>query len=312
MVKNTAILEKTRLSNNASNSDENVSPQSSKEKVGFLIEASEKPEEKPEKNEINELKSNVDELANDVHNAVGDLKKSITDLRSSVTEMENPFNVLRTVTNVKELEKLENLNTGKVPPGVKSIVLGRPEEDTLSEKELYMQVPVEKPHLEEPIKEKPIIIPEKIVQEKPVPVIAPQPIAPSRPIKPSAYIDWIWELLDSGLTAENIRQLANLCEMTDYLPKQDSEFVYALAVTAEKIRQIGYTKNHLRVFMYKAAAISKTNLDQEDVATLIDLTDQQLKHKKKSKITDKQRPKKKNKITDQRLRPKKRRVEGIR
>ncbi len=296
------------MSNNASDSDEKVNQQSSKEKVGFLIEAT----EKPEKDEISELKSDVDELAKDVHAAVGDLKKSITDLRSTVTEMENPFNVLRTVTNVKELEKLENLSTRKLPPGVKSIVLGKPEEDTLSEKELCMQTPVEKPHVEEPVKEKPISVPEKVVQEKPAPAIIPQPIAPSKPIKPSAYIDWIWELLDSGLTAENIRQLANLCEMTDYLPKQESEFIYSLAVTSEKIRQIGYTKNHLRVFMYKAAAISKTNLDTEDVATLIDLTDQQLRHKKQSKLTDKPRPKKKNKITDQQVRPKKRRVEGNR
>jgi hypothetical protein len=165
--------------------------------------------------------------------------------------MENPFNVLRTV------------DSGKLPPGVQSIVLGP--EGAPDEKENQQKTePV--PKIEE-------IIPKK-------PIITPPAVAPTQPIRASAYLDWIWELLDDGLTAENIRQLANLCEMTNYLPKQANEFIYTLAVTAEKIRLIGFTKSHLLLFMYKAAALSKTNVDPEDMKALIDLTEQQLKNQR--------------------------------
>lgn len=224
----------------------------SKEKVRFVVNAT-------DKNGISALRSDVDELSKDVHTAVGDLKKSIADIRSTVSEMENPFNVLRNVTNDEELEKL---NEGKLPSGVKSIVLGKPEEHTVGD-----------------IEEKTELTP-KTESTKAKTPIASQLIVPAKPIKPAAYIDWIWNLLDTGLNAQDIRQLANLCEMTNYLPKQANEFIYAMAVTAEKIRLIGYSKGHMLLFMYKAASISKANIDPDDMATLIELTEQQLKNNK--------------------------------
>jgi hypothetical protein len=251
------------LPTNESSSDGNVSGSESKEKPRIVINAS-------GKNEISELRSDVDELSQDVQSAVGDLKKSIADIRSTVSEMENPFNVLRTVN-----EKDAKPNTEKLHPGVKSLMLGKPEENTISEKELAPQPqPQPVPQKPEPAAPKMEVIPRE--KSAVIPVV-PQPDVPSKPIRASAYLDWIWSLLDAGLTAENIRQLANLCEMTNYLPKQASEFIYALAVTAEKIRLIGFTKSHLLLFMYKAAAISKTTVDPEDLKALIDLTEQQLK-----------------------------------
>lgn len=238
---------------NESSSNQNLRSES-KEKPQFVINAS-------EKNDMNALRSDVNELSNGVKTAIGDLKKSIADIRSSVSEMENPFNVLRTVN-----ADSEKINAEKLPPGVKSIVLGNPEENTLDENELAQQKPEPTPKIEE-------IIPKK-------PTITPSSIAPAQPIKASAYLDWIWELLDDGLTAENIRQLANLCEMTNYLPKQANEFIYSLAVTAEKIRLIGFTKGHLLLFMYKAASLSKANIDPEDMKALLDITEKQLKNQK--------------------------------
>ncbi len=221
----------------------------SKEKPHIVINAS----DHKETNDINALRSDVDDLSHEVQNAVGDLKKSITDIRSTVSEMENPFNVLRTA------------NDGKLPPGTKSLILGKSEDENISEEELSQQKPMTAPQTEEALPKKPAMTP-------------PPSIAPTQPIRASAYLDWIWELLDDGLTAENIRQLANLCEMTNYLPKQANEFIYSLAVTAEKIRLIGFTKSHLLLFMYKAAALSKTNVDPEDMKALIDLTEKQLKN----------------------------------
>ncbi|MCL5949546.1 MAG: hypothetical protein M1490_03610 [Candidatus Bathyarchaeota archaeon] len=238
---------------NESSSNGNVRSES-KEKPHIVISAT------APKNDVNALRSDVNELSSHVQTAVGDLKKSIAEIRSSVSEMENPFNVLRTVN-----ADSEKINAGKLPPGVQSIVLGKPEENTLDEKE-NQQKTEHTPKIDE-------IIPKK-------PTITPPVITPAQPIRASAYLDWIWQLLDDGLTAENIRQLANLCEMTNYLPKQANEFIYTLAVTAEKIRLIGFTKSHLLLFMYKAASLSKTNVDPEDMKALIDLTEQQLKNQK--------------------------------
>lgn len=235
---------------NGSSTDER-SRSVSKEKPQFIINAT-------EKNDISALRSDVEDLSHNVQAAVGDLKKSIAEIRSTVSEMENPFNVLRTADE-------EKVNSEKLPPGVKSLVLGKPEENINEEKEVSPKKPDLIPQIEEAI---------------PKPAIPLPPITQTPSIRPTAYLDWIWELLDDGLTAENIRQLANLCEMTNYLPKHASEFIYSLAVTAEKIRLIGFSKSHLLLFMYKAASLSKTNIDPEDMKALIDLTEQQLKKQK--------------------------------
>jgi hypothetical protein len=99
----------------------------------------------------------------------------------------------------------------------------------------------------------------------------------------SAYLDWIWGLLDSGLKASDIQQLACSCEFMGYLPAQTNEFIYSLAVAAEKFRGKGLTKGHMLLNLYKAAAISKVKVGWEDVDALIAITDNQLKKPKSAK-----------------------------
>jgi hypothetical protein len=228
------------LPTNGSSSDARLNSES-KEKPRIIINAT-------EKDEIKELKSHVDGLSSEVQVAVGDLKKSIADIRSSVSEMENPFNLLRTPND-----------EARLPPGAKALMLGTDETPTSVES----PAPLQKGTVQE---------------QKPVPAI--QPAIPTKSAKASAYLDWIWDMLDSGLTAEDIRHLADMGEMTNYLPKQANEFIYSLALTAEKIRDIGYTKAHLLLFLYKAATVSKTKVDPEDLEVLIDITEQQLKNAK--------------------------------
>ncbi len=212
-------------------------------------------------NEISALRSDVDQLSNEVQTAVVDLKKSISDIRSSVSEMENPFNLLRSVQNGPEAG-----DETKLPQGVKSIPLGKPEQ----------QPPKPQPQIEP----EPEFEPEPM--EKPAKNLFPLPKA----AKASAYIDWIWDLMDNGLTAENVRQLANSCELMNYLPPQASSLIYSLAITAEKVRSLGLGKGHLLLFMYKAAAISKTTIDPQDMEALIDITEQQMPKPEKARGTE--------------------------
>lgn len=244
------MQENTYLSNNRSGSAENTGKQvvDSKEQTGPVISS------QVENKGISELRSDVEGLSSEVQTAVGDLKKSIADIRSSISEMENPFNILREVQNENDLEKIKD---GKLPQGVKTLVLGKQDQ----EKEEKIE-----PEITEPPKE-------TLTKEKTNRMLIPLP--PNAP-KASAYLDWIWDLLDSGLTAENIRQLAYSCEIMNYLPNQSSVLIYSLAITAEKVRAIGLTKGHLLLFLYKAASMSKTRLEPEDMEALIDITEQQL------------------------------------
>lgn len=219
----------------------------SKEKPHVVINATDNNDE------VDTLRSDFDTLANSFQNAVGDLKKSIADIRSSVSEIENPFNTMRTANEqVKPAAE-------KLPPGVKSLVL-----ETLEQKPVKAEEPLKLemsiPNIEDMPKEK---------------AVALTPSPASKPIKISVYLDWIWKLLDTGLTAENIHQFADLCEMTNYLPKEASKLIYSLAVTVEKIKSMGFTKKHMLLFMYKAAALSKKNVDFEDLNALLDLTEYQ-------------------------------------
>lgn len=250
------------MSNNKSG-PENIGKQATtnKEKVLPIISSS----SSNETNDINALRSDVDDLSSEVKTAVIDLKKSISDIRSSVSEIENPFNILREVSNEKEIENL----TGKLPLGAKSLILGKEQENNEEQKETNAD-------LENIDQTEPVI-------EKPKKMLIPLPQKSTKPS--SAYLDWIWNLLDAGLTAENIRQLACTCELMNYLPPQTNVLIYSLAVTAERIRALGFSKGHLLLFIYKAAAISKTTMDPEDMEALIDITEQQLINTKNNRGT---------------------------
>jgi hypothetical protein len=243
------------LSNNKSGSAENAGKQavSNKEQVAPVISSK---VEDVKNNEISALRTDVEDLSSEVQTAVGDLKKSIADIRSSVSEIENPFNLLREVSNEKEIE---NLKGEGLPVGVKSLILEKQEKNETQEEKLEPK-PVEPPK-------------EAVIKERTNRMLIP---LPQNSAKASPYIDWIWDLLDAGLTPENIRQLACSCELMNYLPHQASILIYSLALTAEKMRSVGFTKGHLLLFLYKAAAMSKTNLDPEDMEALINITEQQL------------------------------------
>ncbi len=270
------------MSNNRSNSAENNEKGgNNKEKVALLLSNT-------EKNEINELKSDVYELSNEVKTAVVDLKKSIVDIRSSVSEMENPFNLLRTISSDKDGEEQPE---ERKPSGVKSLILGKPEKTADIDNELPppklepISLQIAPPIKEEPeIAVQPPITP--VAPVKPVTTVTP-PVLPVslKSLKASAYIDWIWDLLDAGLTADSIKQLSSSCELFSYLPTQASELIYSLAVTAEKIRLLNLTKGHLLLYFYKAAAISKMNIDSEDMETLITITEHELKKPKSNEGT---------------------------
>ena len=232
-------------------------------------------------NELAQIRSDVNKLSDDLQTTVTDLKRSIVDIRSAVSEIENPFNLLRTISSEKDLQKI---NGERLPSGVKSLIVGKPQENEVASGETKEEIspkniePQPSPELRPQAKQK---------TGEEIPATEAQSAVQSKPPKAiSAYLDWIWSLLDSGLKASDIQQLAGSCEFMGYMPAQTSDFIYSLAVAAEKFRGKGLTKGHMMLSLCKAAAISKVKVDWEDVEALITITEKQLKKPKLAKGDD--------------------------
>ncbi|MEM2995139.1 MAG: hypothetical protein QXI91_03870 [Candidatus Bathyarchaeia archaeon] len=221
----------------------------------------EKDEKSVEKKEIEKIKSDVDKLSQDLKTAVSELKKSIVDIRSAVSEIENPFNLLRAISSEKDLKKL---NHERLPPGVKSLVLGKNEEEVAEEK--VEEKPITPPSISE----------EKTLETKPISEEQP----PSRLESPRAgtiYLDWVWSLLDLGFTSDDVKQLAQSYERLGFLPKNSSEQAYSLAVAAEKAKSKGLSKGKLLLNMYKASIASGIEIRLDDAKMLISIAEGSVK-----------------------------------
>ncbi|MEM2385662.1 MAG: hypothetical protein QXO67_01650 [Candidatus Bathyarchaeia archaeon] len=228
-------------------------------------EESAEREKTVEKQEIEKLKFSVEKLSEELNRAVAELKRSIIDIRSAVSEIENPFNLLRVITSEKDLEKIRS---EKLPPGVKSLIIGKPEGKLEAKIE-------EKPEKEE---EKALPPPTKAPTPRELPEAEGLEREPEgvkaelekpRPKIGTAYLDWVWSLLDAGFAPEDIRQLSESYENLGFLPRGCSGQIYSLAVAAEKAKSRGLTRGRLLLNMYKASIISGIGMGIDDLRRLI-------------------------------------------
>lgn len=249
-----------------------------KENVESSVEEVEKT---VSRKEIDTLKSDVDNLSGELNSAVTSLKKSVVDIRSAVSEIENPFNLLRAIQGEKEVQ---DLNHERLPKGVKSLILSGPTEETAETEEPVEALSDEPPKLEtEPEPEA------ALFEEPPEPQITPQPerlLSTQAQIQSlngtSDYLDWVWAHIDSGLTADDIFELAKSYELLGYLPENFGEGVYHLARAAEKMKSAGFNKKHLLLNMYQAASISGIQIGLSDVNKLISIAEDQTKSRRRT------------------------------
>ena len=228
--------------------------------------------------EVHELRQEVNKVSSDLTTAITDLKKSIVDIRSAVSEIENPFNLLRVISSEKDLKKF---NRARLPPGTKTLILGKPEEKAPEEQE------VEEKHEEEkhPPFEKETALEPQPIEPKPEPKMEeylPKAEPQSHAIG-YGYLDWVWSLLHLGLSSDDIGQLANSYEFMGYLPAKSSECIHSLAVASEKVRSKGLNRSQMLLSMYKAAAISGIMPSLEDVKKLVSIAERKLKNRKYNK-----------------------------
>jgi len=237
-----------------------------------------------EREEIEKLKFSVAKLSEELNTAVAELKKSIIDIRSAVSEIENPFNLLRVITSEKDLEKIKS---EKLPPGVKSLYIGKPEkkteekteEEAEKKEEASALLSAPTPVLKEVL---------KVEEKKPEAALREEELEGYRPKaerlpRGIAYLNWVWSLLDVGFTPEDIRQLSQSYEDLGFLPEGCSRQIYSLAVAAEKAKSKGLTKNKLLLNMYRASVISGIGLSTEDVKRLISMVERRSSKEKPSR-----------------------------
>jgi hypothetical protein len=234
-----------------------------------------KPEKTVSRKEVDDLKTDVEKLSNELNTAVVDLNKSVVDIRSAVSEIENPFNLLRVIQSEKDLKKL---NGKRAPSGVRSINVGKPETSASPEEEPEEKKPEEKPvHFEEESLPEPSQLEAKPVIEEPPPQFQTR-------LKNGASdcLDWVWSHLESGLTPDDILELAKSYEFLGYLPEKSSDYIYSLALAAEKMKSVGYKKNHMLLSMYKAAHISGIQIAIADVDEVISIAESKVRRNRPS------------------------------
>ncbi len=232
--------------------------ESEKQEAPFEVQEGKKTRNEVLRDEFDKLRSDVDKISQELKSAVNELKKSIVDIRSAVSEIENPFNLLRVISSEEDLKKL---NRKRLPPGVKSLVLGKAEKGVAPEEEKPEQKP---PFLEEEKPETTLLAEPEI--EEPKPRLEMSSIGPN-------YLDWVWSLLDSGLSADEVFQLAQAYEYMGYLPSQSSKHIYSLAVACERVRSKGFSKNRMLLNMYRVAVTSGVRIGLDDVKKIISMAE---------------------------------------
>jgi len=218
-------------------------------------------EQSLERKEIERIKSDVDRMSQELKTAIAELKKSIVDIRSAVSEIENPFNILRVISSEEDLKKL----SGKLSTEVKPVILEKPR---VEKREAETKTPVSEIAAVETVK--PTLEPSHVTEEQ-------KSAKPS--LKPSgaSYLDWVWFLLDAGLTPDDVGQMARSYELLGFLPEGISEQIRSLAVAAEKVRSRGFTKGMFLLNMYEASIISGRQLGVEDLRALVSVVEKLLK-----------------------------------
>jgi len=260
------------MSSTENNNAEDAESMEHEEKEEVELHA--KAEKGVSRKEIEDLRSDVDKISSELNTAVTDLKKSVVDIRSAVSEIENPFNLLRVIQSEKDLKKL---NSQRLPHGVKSLTLGKPEKKVPEEEK-----PEEKPS---PLEEERLLEPQlepKHEMEEPQPQLQLQDRLPKGA---SDYLDWVWSLLDSGLSSDDILQLAKSYEFLGYLPEKSTECIYSLALAAEKMKSIGFKKNHMLLSMYRAASVSGIQIGLGDVNELISMAESKVRRSPRTEVS---------------------------
>lgn len=200
--------------------------------------------------EINNLKSRVDSLSDDLANAITELRNAVLEIRTAVSEIENPFNLLRIITNEKDLEKIS-----KMRPKMKS---------EISPEALKIELEEEPPKTEEAVEAVKAVEEEVFPEEKPA-----EPMERPSFKHGVALLRWVYMMLDLGFDEEGIRRLCEYCEFFRFIPKGASPYISNLSRVVMKARAQGLLEEEVILSIYGIAEALGMRIRPEDLSGLL-------------------------------------------
>ncbi|MCS7120355.1 MAG: hypothetical protein RMJ07_01625 [Nitrososphaerota archaeon] len=197
---------------------------------------------------LEQLKASVNESSSEMKRTVDDLRKAVVDIRSAVSEIENPFNLLRVITNEKDLGKVIEarpmIEKRFAPKGT-----GTTETEERVGEEKVAEEQVEAPPAKEEIKEAPVVPQSK----------ASTSVQPDSLEDGAAFLRWVYLMLDVGFDEEILHGLCKYFEYVGIVPRGASDHLAGLISTVVNARSKGLLVEDLELAMYSAAeAVGKT------------------------------------------------------
>jgi len=204
--------------------------------------------------ELKELRSNVESSSIELQNTIEELKKAVVDIRSAVSEIENPFNLLRAVTNEEDLKKINK---------ARSII----ERKILKAKDEVEEEAVEEetPKTEETTEVVEVEVPTETRAERP----PKEKVTAIRFKHGSSLIRWIYTMLDLGFDEESIGKICDYCEFFGLIPEGSSVCVSNLVGAVVKARSQGLSEEEVILSIYGAADATGIKVNPEEVSGLI-------------------------------------------
>jgi len=202
--------------------------------------------------DLEKLKTSVEGSSLEMNKTVEDLRKAVIDIRSAVSEIENPFNLLRVITNEKDLDRMN-----KAQPLVEKIKI---REETAN---------IEEPKFEAKPGEEVKEVTEKPPDKEEVKEAGLESTTFPNFKYGSSLVSWIYTMLDLGFDQESLRSICQYCEYIGLIPKGSSIYVSNLVGAIIEARANGLSEEEVILGIYTVAKAAGTKIKPDDTSEVL-------------------------------------------
>lgn len=193
---------------------------------------SERPKERIDRLEedLEELKTTVEGSSVEVKGAVEDLQSAVVDIRSAVSEIENPFNLLRVITNEKDISRIK-----EAQPAIRKVLSKGSDGTELEESD------VEETGAPEPVSDRSI---DRLSFKD-----------------GASLVRWIYGMLDLGFDAESLKRMCDYCEYVGVIPAGSTPHLSSMIDTISGLKSKGLFEEEVILGMYTAAEAAEVKVE---------------------------------------------------
>ena len=180
--------------------------------------------------DLEELRTTVEGSSVEVKTAVEDLRSAVVDIRSAVSEIENPFNLLRVITNEKDISKIK-----EAQPAIRKVLSKESGGTELEESDL------EETGAPEPVRDRSI---DRLTFKD-----------------GTSLVRWIYGMLDLGFDAEALKRMCDYCEYVGVIPAGSSPHLSNMIDTISGLKSKGLFEEEVILGMYTAAEAAEVKVE---------------------------------------------------